>query len=71
MKRVTWTCDRCGVTVAVDRAMLTGEVFGAAAAQGWSELWDAERRTDVCPGCLTDRERADALLDEIEIGFGV
>jgi len=77
MRAKVWTCDRCGATVsASDRAMVHDEDFGwmehgcfsPAPPDGWQVL-DSEsaQPLDVCPECLTDAERADILLGDIEL----
>jgi hypothetical protein len=73
VKRIVWTCDRCGVTTEAPREIVTVEDWGCAVergmagkASGWREFMRAETVEDVCPRCVSDLERADQLLAEVE-----
>lgn len=60
MRRLVWTCDRCGAA--------TSTAAGRAAPcgiEGWMHPLDGDETTDICPRCITDGERADDLLREV------
>lgn len=77
MKSTVWACDRCGTTVDAPYELLAlcdeEHPPGAFVLRsrphdppGWVEFIDDEPATDVCPDCLTDGERIDQLLHEVE-----
>jgi hypothetical protein len=72
--RVEWTCDRCRGVEYVDSEVVIVEEWRRAVRKeprggspdGWRSYANDTAVEDVCPGCLTDEERVDVLLKEIE-----
>jgi hypothetical protein len=73
--RVEWTCDRCRGVEYVDSEVVIVEEWGPSAVRkepsgnspdGWRSYASDTAVEDVCPGCLTDEERVDIVLTEIE-----
>lgn len=81
MRRLIWTCDRCGTEVDVaDRIVICDEYTPSAVRYGgmpegwrglpgWRSFADDHTVTDVCPGCITAGEHVDQALEEAEFDF--
>jgi hypothetical protein len=78
---MAWMCDRCGSTIEVPEQFIICEDFSPKALRhepdewrtlsGWAEFADNESVIDVCPGCITDSERADLLFSEAEVNVAL
>ena len=71
-----WKCDRCASAIERERDVVVLAHSGSPRAvrnpqdethpEGWEEYANDETVIDVCPNCLTDEERADSVLREVE-----
>jgi hypothetical protein len=74
---MVWTCDRCGATHETPREVVTEQPWGLAAEvqprawskgpEGWTATAHIDEIEDICPGCLTDGERADQVFSAAEL----
>ena len=76
MRTTEWRCDRCGRTnLRIPQTIVIATDHKPAAIRAdfvedlppdWQSFASDDEITDACPDCLTDDERTDRLLGEIE-----